>query len=213
MTSPSIVEQASGKAAPAHRAPGRPRSAEADRAIIEAIVEILVEHGYREITIDAVAARARVAKTTIYRRWPGKADMVVDAIAACKKDCLVEAAGPCDETVAGTLVQMLSKLACSRGARILSRLIAEMSHNEELAVAVREGLIKPNRDNVIALLRRGMETGELRSDLDPEVAVDLLGGPRFLRMLVSGGEVTPHLAEQTVDLVLNGIAGERARSG
>ena len=79
--------------APAHRAPGRPRSAQADQAIIDAIVDLLVDRGYREVTIEAVAARAGVAKTTIYRRWPSKAEMVVEAISACKKDCLEVEAG------------------------------------------------------------------------------------------------------------------------
>src|SRR5712664_544992 len=92
--------------APAHRAPGRPRSAQANRAIIDAIVELLVDRGYREVTIEAVAARAGVAKTTIYRRWPSKAEMVVEAISACKKDCL-EAESCAGETVACSLVGML----------------------------------------------------------------------------------------------------------
>jgi len=89
--------------APAHRAPGRPRSAQADRAIIDAIVDLLVNRGYREVTIEAVAARAGVAKTTIYRRWPSKAEMVVEAISACKKDCL-EVESCTGTTVACTLV-------------------------------------------------------------------------------------------------------------
>jgi AcrR family transcriptional regulator len=70
--------------APVHRAPGRPRSVHANQAIIDAIVDLLVSGGYREVTIEAVAARAGVAKTTIYRRWPSKAEMVVEAISACK---------------------------------------------------------------------------------------------------------------------------------
>ncbi len=179
---------------PAHRAPGRPRSAQADQAIIDAIVDLLVDRGYREVTIEAVAARAGVAKTTIYRRWPSKAEMVVEAISACKGDCLeVE---PCTgKTVACTLVGMLSRLSCSRVARILTGLAVEMAHNEELAVAVREGLLKPNREVVLATLQRGIE-----------VVADLLVGPMFFRILVSGAEVTPELASDTVDLVLRGIS-------
>ena len=191
--------------APAHRAPGRPRSAQANRAIIDAIVDLLVNQGYREVTIEAVAARAGVAKTTIYRRWPSKAEMVVEAISACKEDCL-EAEPRSGKTVACSLVGMLSRLSCSRVARILTGLAVEMAHNEELAVAVREGLLKPNREVVLATLGRGIDTGELRSDANLDVVADLLVGPMFFRILVSGAEVTPELAAETVDLVLRGIS-------
>ncbi|HKN50261.1 MAG TPA: TetR/AcrR family transcriptional regulator [Actinomycetota bacterium] len=191
--------------APAHRAPGRPRSAQADRAIIDAIVDLLVDRGYREVTIEAVAARAGVAKTTIYRRWPSKAEMVVEAISACKEDCL-EVESCAGKTVACSLVRMLSRLSCSRVARILTGLTVEMAHNEELAVAVREGLLKPNREVVLATLRRGVDTGELRPDANLDVVADLLVGPMFFRILVSGTEVTPELASDTVDLVLRGVS-------
>ena len=172
---------------PAHRAPGRPRSAHADQAIIDAIVDLLVDGGYREVTIEAVAARAGVAKTTIYRRWPSKAEMVVEAISACKKDCLeVE---PCTaKPVACSLVGMLSMVSSSRVARIFT------------------GLMKPNREVVLATLRRGVDTGEIRPDANLDVVADLLVGPIFFRLLVSGAEVTPELASETVDLVLRGIA-------
>lgn len=205
MSAHPIAELQTGQTAPAHRAPGRPRSAEADRAIIDAIVDLLVERGYREVTIEAVAARAGVAKTTIYRRWPSKAGMVVEAITACKKDCLQEG-GAEDDGVAGTLVGMLSHLSCSRVARILTGLAVEMAHNTELAIAVREGLVRPNQEVVYGVLRRGVEAGEVRPDVDLEVVADLLVGPSFFRLLVSGGEVSPMLAAKTVDLVLRGIA-------
>jgi AcrR family transcriptional regulator len=191
--------------APAHRAPGRPRSAQANKAIIDAIVDLLVSGGYREVTIEAVAARAGVAKTTIYRRWPSKAEMVVEAITACKKDCL-EAESCAGQTVACSLVGMLSMLSCSRIARVLTGLAVEMAHNQELAAAVREGLLKPNREVVLATLRRGVDTGEFRPDADLDVVADLLVGPMFFRILVSGAEVTPELAAETVDLVLRGIS-------
>jgi AcrR family transcriptional regulator len=199
------TEETAVETAPAHRAPGRPRSAQADQAIIDAIVDLLVDRGYREVTIEAVAARAGVAKTTIYRRWPSKAEMVVEAISACKKDCL-DVESCTGKTIACSLVGMLSMLSCSRVARILTGLTVEMAHNEELAVAVREGLLKPNREVVLAMLQRGIDTGEFRPDVNLEVVADLLVGPTFFRILVSGAEVTPELASDTVDLVLRGIS-------
>jgi len=192
--------------APAPRAPGGARRAEAGRAILGAIVDLLVEGGYREVTIEGVAARAGVAKTTIYRRWSSKADMVVEAIADCKKECPVQDGGCSTDTVECALEGMLSALSCSRIAKILTSLAVEMVHNNELAQAVREGLLRPNREVVLSLLRRGIERGEIRPDANLEVVCDLLVGPMFFRMLVSGGELSPELAAQTVELVLRGIS-------
>jgi AcrR family transcriptional regulator len=189
-----------------HRAPGRPRSVEADRAIVEAIVDLLVEDGYREVTVEAVAARAGVAKTTIYRRWPSKVDMVIEAITACKKYCPV--ADCSTERVACTLVSMLSAFSCSRIARILSGLTVEMVHNEELAAAVREVLLAPSREAVVSVLRRGVETGEIRPGVDLQLVSDLLVGPLFFRMLFRGEPIDSHLAAETVELVLHGISAQ-----
>jgi AcrR family transcriptional regulator len=191
-------------AAVPHRAPGRPRSVEADRAIVEAIVDLLVECGYRDLTVEGVAARAGVAKTTIYRRWPSKADMVVEGITACKKYCPVD---DCSTgSVVCTLVSMLSAFSCSRVARMLTGLAVEMVHNEELARAVREGLLGPSREAVVSVLRRGVETGEIRPEADLQLVSDLLVGPLFFRMLFSGQPIDPGLAAETVELVLRGVS-------
>ena len=191
-------------AAATHRGPGRPRSIEADRAIVGAIVDLLVECGYREVTVEAVAARAGVAKTTIYRRWPSKADMVVEAVTACKKYCPV--ADCSTDTVVCALVSMLSAFSSSRVARILTGLAVEMVHNEELARAVREGLLGPSREAVVSVLRRGVETGEVRPEADLQLVSDLLVGPLFFRMLFNGGPIDPDLAAETVELVLRGVS-------
>src|SRR6267378_3478064 len=97
-----------------------------------------------------------------------------------------------------SLVGMLSMLSSSRVARILTGLAVEMAHNEELAVAVREGLMKPNREVVLATLRRAVDTGEIRPDANLDLVADLLVGPIFFRLLVSGAEVAPELASDTV---------------
>lgn len=183
----------------------------ADRAIMDAIVELLIERGYREVTIEGVAARAGVAKTTIYRRWPSKADMVVEAVCCAGKDCPVEAACDGFEPVVCGLERMLSALSCSQVAKIVSGLAVEMPHNAELAETVRERLVKPNRAAMCALLRQGVASGELRADLDPEFVADLLVGPLFFRMLISGEPLSPELPGRTVSELLRGIGAERAR--
>lgn len=188
-----------------HRSVGRPRSAEADRAIMEAIVDLLIEKGYREVTIEGVASRAGVAKTTIYRRWPSKAQMVVEAIVGAGKECPVEAAGSLEgEGVAAGLRGMIQGLSCSRVAKIISGLAVEMPHNEELAEAVRERLMKPNRAALFEILERGIVSGELRAGLDLGLVADLLVGPVFFRLLFSGDPLGPDVAAGIVDAVLRG---------
>jgi AcrR family transcriptional regulator len=167
-------------------------------------VDLLVECGYREVTVEAVAARAGVAKTTIYRRWPSKVDMVVEAIAVCKKYCPV--ADCAAETVASTVVSLLTAFSCSRLARILTGLAVEMVHNEELSQAVREGLLRPSRETMVSVLRRGVETGEIRPEADLDLVSELLVGPLFFRMLFSGAPVDADLAAETVELVLRGAS-------
>lgn len=187
-----------------HRSPGRPRSVEADRAIGEAIVDLLIERGYGEVTIEGVAARAGVAKTTIYRRWPTKALMVVESICTAGKNCPVEAVC-CDGGIRPVLIAHLQGLSSSRVTKIIAGLAVEMPHNAELADAVREGLLKPNRAVIMAILEEGIASGQLRPDIDLQLTADLLVSPIFFRILVSGAPVGPELAAATVDSVLKGV--------
>lgn len=187
-----------------HRSPGRPRSVEADRAIGEAVVDLLIERGYGEVTMEGVATRAGVAKTTIYRRWPTKALMVVESICGAGKNCPIEAVC-CDGTIRSTLIGHLQGLSSSRVTKIITGLAVEMPHNPELAEAVREGLLTPNRAVMMAVLQEGVTSGELRPDIDLQLTADLLVSPIFFRLLVSGAPVGPELAAATVDSVLNGV--------
>ncbi|MGH2717643.1 MAG: TetR/AcrR family transcriptional regulator [Actinomycetota bacterium] len=190
-----------------HRSPGRPRSVEADRAIGEAIVDLLIQRGYGEVTMEGVAARAGVAKTTIYRRWPTKALMVVESLCSAGKDCPIDAVC-CDGSIRAALIAHLQGLSSSRVTKIITGLAVEMPHNPELADAVREGLLKPNRAAMTAILIHGIDSGELRPDIDLQLTADLLVSPIFFRLLVSGAPVGPELAAATVDSVLQGVVAD-----
>ncbi len=191
------------------KGPGRPRDPEADRAILRATIELLGEEGYEGLSIEGVAARAGVGKTTVYRRWPSKEPLVVDAIKHYKSP--VDPAPPRDEeSTRDALVRVLSHfiraMGPSESGRMMAGLVAEMSHNPELAHTVRAGIVEHRRSFVFAILERGIELGEIRRDVDVEVVADMLAGPIVMRVLLTGGAVTPRLVLKVVDTMLDGIA-------
>jgi AcrR family transcriptional regulator len=190
------------------RAVGRPRDPEADRAILEATIELLAEEGFGGLSIEAVAARAGVGKTTVYRRWPSKIPLVVDALTHLKTPASV-AIGD-DMSTHDALVRALSEGIRAHPDeptdRILAGIIGAMSQDRELADAVRSGLLSKRRDNVFALIERGKARGEVRPDADVEAIADLLGGPILMRRLVTGSPVNARFIRQIVTIVLDGAA-------
>lgn len=188
------------------RPPGRPRDPEVDRAILDATIDLLAEDGFGGLSIEAVAARARVGKTTVYRRWPSKIPLVVEALACVKTAASV--AIPDEMSTRDALVRVLSELVRAHGSErtgpILAGLVDAMSRDPELADAVRIGLISSRRQVVFGLLERGIARGEIRPDVDVELVADLLGGPIVSRTLLTGRPVTPRLAREIVTLVLDG---------
>ena len=197
---------------PVVRAPGRPRDPEADRAILEATIELLAEEGFGGLSIEAVAARAGVGKTTVYRRWPSKIPLVVDALMHMKMPASLVI--PDDMSTRDALCRVLSELVRAQRHEstgpILAGLVDAMSRDAELADAVRAQLVSNRRTVVFGLIQRGIERGEIRSDVDVEVVADLLAGPIVMRTLITGGPITTRLAREIVSLVLDGVTPAQA---
>jgi len=160
------------------------------------------------LSIEAVALRAGVGKTTVYRRWPSKIPLVVDALTHLKMPAPVVIAD--DMSTRDALVRALSEgLRAHTNEpidRILAGIIGAMSQDPELAVAVRSGLLSKRRESVFALIDRGKARGEIRQDADVEVIADLLGGPIVMRRMITGRPVNARLARQIVAIVLDGVA-------
>lgn len=172
-------------AASTARRPGRPRSVECDEAILAAAIDILAEVGLGGLTIEGVAARAGVGKATIYRRYPGKVELVVAAIR-----CFAHVDEPAPDTgstagdlraVVDGLVAMLNTTPLGRALPIL---VAARARAKELDVAYRE-IVTERRAHSVAVIERGVRRGELRADIDPEVLVDCFVGPIFYRFLIT----------------------------
>jgi hypothetical protein len=114
------------------------------------------------------------------------------------------------ESTRDALVRVLNHftraMELSESGRMLAGLVAEMSHNPELAQAVRTGILEHRRSFVFAILRRGIELGEIREEVDVEIVADMLSGPVVMRVLLTGGAITPRLVRKVIDTILDGIA-------
>jgi AcrR family transcriptional regulator len=187
---------------------GRPRDERTDRAILEATRELMAEVGVYEFRTADLAARAGVGKGAIYRRYGSKDQLVTAAIASLvSEEISVPDTG---STHNDLLVLMREAVEVYRGPGA-GRLMP-MARKPELAKAVREGFLTRRRAALSEVLRRGVERGDLRPDLDVELALDVLGGPLFYRLLITGGPIDEQLAEGIADLVLRGFAPGAAKS-
>ncbi|HEY6278954.1 MAG TPA: TetR/AcrR family transcriptional regulator [Streptosporangiaceae bacterium] len=188
------------------RRPGRPRSERADQAIIDAALSLFAESGPEGLCIEKVAARAGVGKATIYRRWPGKEDLLLDAIASLKTP-LPEPAG---QSVRADLVNLLAAMcqfsADPRRAREFALLLGEGAKYPRLMARYLETVVEPRREVFRSVLRRGVATGELRADTDIEAALFMLIGAVLVRGRYEAEAVTPDYAGRVVDELLQGLA-------
>jgi AcrR family transcriptional regulator len=196
----------------AGRQMGRPKDARADRAILETTLELIAERGAHAFRTEDVAARAGVGKGAIYRRYRSKEELVTAAVAALVRE---EIAVPDTGSTRGDLLALMREAVelyrSSLPGRLMPKLIGAMADNPELARAVRDRFLAVRRSALSEVLRRGVERGDLRPDLDLELALDVLGGPLFYRLLVTGGPLDDQLAEGVADLILRGFAPDEPR--
>jgi AcrR family transcriptional regulator len=185
---------------------GRPRSEEADAAILEAAVALVRAVGYDAVTMEAIAARAGVSKPTVYRRWKSKELVVIAAIGRIVRGIAVV---PDTGTTRGDVVALMRVAAGlyadpATGA-LLSGLVAAMARSRRIARAVRTGFVATWRDAMREVLERGVVRGEIAPTRDLELAIDLLAGPLAYRFLITGAPVDAAVGTRVVDLVLRGL--------
>jgi AcrR family transcriptional regulator len=189
-----------------HRRPGRPRSEQAERAIIDAALSLFAESGADGLCIEKVAARAGVGKATIYRRWPGKEDLLLDALAALKVPLPV----PKGKSVRSDLVALLEAMgkesADPRRAWQFALLQGEGLRYPRLMARYMETVVEPRREVVRSVLRRGVAIGELREETDIEAALFMLSGAVLTRGRYGQKPVEDGYARRVVGELLRGIA-------
>jgi AcrR family transcriptional regulator len=198
----------------ARRDRGRRRSEESHRAIVSATQKLLVERGYRELTIEGVAARAGVGKQTIYRWWPSKAALALEAyLAATDAPPEPPPRGSTRDRVRLLLDWLVGVLMQPTGGRVVAGLLSDMQHDPELAERFHADVVPARRRAMLHTLEGARDAGELRADADLGVAVDALHGAVFYRLLLSGEPLDRAFTKRLADQVLGGLARPRAGAG
>jgi AcrR family transcriptional regulator len=190
------------------RAPrGRPRSEQARRAILTAALELVRDDGYRAATIDSVARRAGVARTTIYRWWPSIAALLVDVLLELGMTTAPPPPVGGDPLRAIRLeMRRIAGVTTELTGRLYSALLGEAQHDAQIRAELLERLIYPRREASARAVREAQARGLLRDDVHPAVVTDLFYGPIFYRMLSGHEPTTERFATQVFERVLAGLA-------
>jgi AcrR family transcriptional regulator len=179
------------------------RGATRETAILQAALELLAESGYDQLTIDAVAARARCSKATIYRRWPGKAALVITAVRRHAGQPAIAApdTGSLRSDLLAALQVMRSSLSGQDAAVILGLLTA-MHRDPELAGALREQVLDAKREVFGVVVARAAARGDVPALADGALLAEVSSAVLFSRLLVTGEPLDDAFAEHLVDAVL-----------
>lgn len=191
------------------RPPGRPRSEHARVAILRSTLKLLEENGFSEFTIEAVADRAAVGKATVYRWWPNKGALIADAFAHSVTPGLhFPDTGSIDKDMSQQMRQLIKVFSGPQG-RIVSAILGAGQSDPELIEAFRERFMMPRRREAYSTLRRAILRGELRRDIDPDLLLDSLYGPIYMRFLIRHDRLTPQFVDRLSALVLSGARSHR----
>lgn len=188
---------------------GRPRNAATEKAILEASYDLLLENGFGNVTVEKIAERAKVSKATIYKWWPNKAAVVMDGFLSA---AMARLPLPDTGSVIHDIVSQASNLASflsSREGKVITELIAEGQSDLKLAEEYRLRYFNPRRLDSRRILERGMERGELKKGLDLELCIDLVYGPLFYRLLVTGEKIDEPFIRSIVKYSFEGIQSKR----
>lgn len=190
---------------PDARPPGRPRSERARRAILQAANELLESEGFAAVTVEAIAERAGVSKATVYRWWPNRAAVVMDGfLSTVSSEVPFPHTGRAREDIQ-IHMRRLAEAFRGRIGRTVAALIAEGQADPELADALRSRWLSVRRAEAREILELGIERGEIRENLDLEVAVDVLYGPIYYRMLVGHAPLDDDFTDALADHVFSGL--------
>lgn len=216
------AQSAGPAAATTAKGRGRPRSEPARQAILAAAADLLLARGLSAVSMDAIAERAGVSKATIYRWWPTKETLALDALYEQLTEPNPEP--PDTGSLEGDLRLLLSgwmkRARSGPYARVIGALVTEAATDPSFGELYRARYIEPRRAQARVVLARALDRGELPAGTDVEAALDLLYGPVYHRLLHGHAPLTPEFAKFVVRTVIAGLrdggqeagAGQAARS-
>jgi AcrR family transcriptional regulator len=185
---------------------GRPRSQEADRAILTATLDLLGSRGLAAMSIEEVAARAGVGKATIYRRWSSKGLLALDAfVTSFQEQQPLPDTGTLRGDLIATLTAWVRAVTQTSMGLMLTGLVAEAQHDEELRAGWRDRVLEPLRSQHRIMLDRAIARGEIPATVDQEVVLDLFFGSAQHRLLLGHLPLTDDFIREVVDVILDGI--------
>jgi AcrR family transcriptional regulator len=195
------------------RGRGRPRDEVARGRILAAALEVLEEAGFGNTTTDAIAERAGASKATIYRWWPNKGAVLIEAL---REQVAQETPFPDTGDVRRDVHEQLQdfiKLLTGQRGRIFKAFIAAAQSDPDFAEAFRRVWIRPRREQAQAVLRRHIVAGRLPANTDLEVVMDAIYGPIYFRLLAGHAELTPEFATATAELAVTALMCSQNANG
>jgi AcrR family transcriptional regulator len=183
--------------------PGRKRDASRDAAILAATLAVLAETGYERMTTDMVAARAKASKATMYRRWPSKAELVIDAVESLRDEPIT--AAPDTGTLSGDLTALIQTFQSSSTARkfqIMAGLLSILPRDPDLARVVQGRIVQPGTAVMRLLLDRAQERGEIGSDRDLDTLALVVPAMVAYRLIVTGEQIDRQSMTSIINEVL-----------
>ena len=190
---------------------GRPRDPRVDKAIRDTARHLLLDEGYAAVTVERVAKEAQVSKTTIYRRWPSKADLVFDLVFGAHRqpgDVIASTSDPLGDLT--TTVQVLAREFTTPEAQAsLLGLLGDFAKDPQLQLRTDRRLVDPDYELVSKILERARSKGLLEDDIDDTLAKDMLFGTVFVWGVILGRPLDDHAVVQMIDLLLRGIGKKR----
>ena len=187
------------------KGPGRPRSEQAEQAIIEATLDLFAEQGFDGVCVEAVAARAGVGKATIYRRWANKEELLLAALGSMKSPYPEPGGVSVRDDLVAMLSVMCADMADPRKARRYALLLGEGERYPRLMARYKETVVQPRRELMRSVIRRGIASGELRAGTDEEIAVLALTGTVLAKGKEAGARLDGDLAARIVDELMLGL--------
>ena len=184
-----------------------PRVERSRQAILDATRELLADGDVGSLTVEAIATRSGVAKTTIYRRWRDKWELALDAVMI---DMLPRFEKPVDvgdtrKELLTFINQVVRMQASAPFGPAMQGLVSQIATDPELARVYRDQVVQPRMDQLAPVIERGIARGDLRPDTDVRLVHELLVGPIFYRLLFSGAPLTRNLGPRIVDAILAGF--------
>jgi AcrR family transcriptional regulator len=184
---------------------GRQRSEESEEAILKATLLLLKEKPLRDVTIDEIARRAGVGKATIYKWWPSKAYVALDAFTRnMTRSVPIPDTGSAESDFKEQLRSLYAFYA-SKAGRILRQFLAEAQSDKEFARLFRERFLKPRREAVGVIFDRAVKRGEIESNLDRELIMDMIYGPGIFRLLVENAPLDRKVADSIISTLYRGL--------